>query len=43
MADTRVELRFEENEKISVIYRNFIIATIDAVEGKLLNRRIRRL
>ena len=43
MADTRVELRFEENEKISVIYRNFIIATIDAVEGKLLNRHIRRL
>ena len=43
MADTRVELRFEENEKISVIYRNFIIATIDAVGGKLLNRHIRRL
>ncbi len=43
MADTRVELRFEENEKISFIYRNFIIATIDAVGGKLLNRHIRRL
>ena len=43
MADTRVEVRFAENEKFSIIYRNYIIATVDAVEGKLLNRHIRRL
>lgn len=43
MADTYVEIRFAENEKFSVIYRNYIIATVDAVEGKLLNRHIRRL
>lgn len=43
MADTRVEVRFAENEQILIIYRNYIIATVDAVEGKLLNRHIRRL
>ena len=43
MADTRVEIRFVEDDKFSVIYRNYIIATIDAVEGKLLERHIRRL
>lgn len=43
MADTRVEIRFDENETFSVLYRNYKIATIDAVEGKLLNRHIRRL
>ena len=43
MADTRVEVRFAEDEKIWIIYRNYIIATVDAVEGKLLNRHIRRL
>lgn len=43
MADTRVEVRFAENEEFSIIYRNYIIATVDAVEGKLLNRHIRRL
>lgn len=43
MADTCVEIRFTENDKFSVIYRNYIIASIDAVEGKLLERHIRRL
>ena len=43
MADTRVEIRFVENDKFSIIYRNYIIASVDAVEGKLLNRHIRRL
>ena len=43
MADTRVEIRFDENDTFAVIYRNYKIASIDAVEGKLLNRHIRRL
>ena len=43
MADTHVEIRFDENEKFSIIYRNYIIASVDAVEGKLINRHIRRL
>jgi len=43
MADTYVEIRFAENDTFSVIYRNYIIASVDAVEGKLLNRHIQRL
>ena len=43
MADTRVEIRFAEDDKFSIIYRNYVIATVDAVEGKLLDRHIRRL
>ena len=43
MADTRVEVRFAENDTFSIIYRNYKIATVDAVEGKLLDRHIRRL
>ena len=43
MADTKVELRFAEDDTFSVIYRNYKIASIDAIEGKLLNRHIRRL
>ena len=43
MADTRVEIRFAEDDTFSVIYRNYKIASIDAIEGKLLNRHIRRL
>ena len=43
MADTHVEIRFAEDDNFFVIYRNYAIATIDAVEGKLLNRHIRRL
>ena len=43
MADTYVEIRFAEDNKFSIIYRNYIIATVDAVEGKLIDRHIRRL
>ena len=43
MADTHVEIRFAEDDNFFVIYRNYAIATIDAVEGKMLNRHIRRL
>ena len=43
MADTRVEIRFAEDDKFSIIYRNYSIATVDAVEGKLIERHIRRL
>ena len=43
MADTKVEIRFGENDTFSVIYRNYKIASVDAIEGKLLNRHIRRL
>ena len=43
MADTHVEIRFDENDTFSIIYRNYIIASVDAVEGKLINRHIRRL
>ena len=41
MADTRVEIRFAEDDKFSIIYRNYSIATVDAVEGKLIERHIR--
>ena len=43
MADTKVEIRFAEDDTFSVIYRNYKIASIDAIEGKLINRHIRRL
>ena len=43
MADTRVEVRFAENDTFKIIYRNYQIATVDAVEGKLRERHIRRL
>lgn len=43
MADTYVEIRPAENDTFSVIYRNYKIATVDAVEKKLVNRHIRRL
>jgi len=43
MADTSVEIRFVENDIFSVIYRNYKIASVDAIEGKLINRHIRRL
>lgn len=43
MADTQVEIRFDENDTFSIIYRNYTIASVDAVEGKLINRHIRRL
>ena len=43
MADTTVEIRFVEDDTFSVIYRNYKIASIDAIEGKLIDRHIRRL
>ena len=43
MADTYVEIRYGENDTFSIIYRNYTVATVDAVEGKLLERHIRRL
>lgn len=43
MADTRVEIRYAEDDTFSIIYRNYSIATVDAVEGKLIQRHIRRL
>lgn len=43
MADTYMEIRPSENDTFLVIYRNYKIATVDAVEKKLVNRRIRRL
>lgn len=43
MRDMRLEVRPAENDTFMVIYRNYKIATIDAIEGKLLDRHIRRL
>ncbi len=43
MADTRVEIRFDENDTFSILYRNYKIASIDAIEQKLIERHIRRL
>ena len=43
MADTYLEIRPAEGDRFFVCYRNYKIAEIDAVEGKLLNRRISRL
>lgn len=43
MADTYMEIRPSENDTFQVIYRNYRIATVDAVEKKLVNRHIRRL
>lgn len=43
MADTYVEIRCGENDTFSVLYRNYEIASIDAMEQKLIERHIRRL
>ncbi len=43
MADTYVEIRFDENDTFSVLYRNYKIASIDAVKLKLIERHIKRL
>lgn len=43
MADTYLEIKEGENDTFLVIYRNFLIAEIDAHTQKLLNRTIRRL
>jgi len=42
-ADTYLEIRPADHDTFDVIYRNYIIASIDAVEQKLLNRHIRKL
>ena len=43
MADTHVEIRYGENDTFSIIYRNYQIASVDALEQKLIERHIRRL
>ena len=43
MADTYVEIRFDENDTFSILYRNYKIASVDAIEQKLIERHIRRL
>ncbi len=43
MADAHVEVRFDENDTFSFLYRNYKIASVDAIEQKLIERHIRRL
>ena len=43
MADTHVEIRFDENDSFSILYRNYKIASVDAIDQKLIERHIRRL
>ena len=43
MANTHVEIRYGENDTFTIIYRNYQIAAIDALEQKLIERHIRRL
>ena len=43
MADTLVEIRYVENDTFAIIYRNYQIASVDAVKQKLIERHIRRL
>ena len=43
MADTHVEIRFDDNDTFSILYRNYKIASVDAFEQKLVERHIRRL
>ena len=43
MADTHVEIRFDDNDTFSILYRNYKIASVDAIEQKLIERHIRRL
>lgn len=43
MADTYVEIRCADNDTFSVLYRNYQIASIDALDQKLIGRHIRRL
>ena len=43
LADTYVEIRFDENDTFSILYRNYKIASVDAIEQKLIERHIRRL
>lgn len=43
MKDTYLEIRPDEEDIFLVIYRNFVIAKINAAERKLINRHIRKL
>ena len=43
MKDTRLEIRPTDNDSFLVIYRNYKIALVDAVNNKLINRHIRKL
>jgi transposase InsO family protein len=43
MRDTYLEIRSDEDDTFILVYRNFKIARIDAIEKKLLDRRIQRL
>ncbi len=43
MKDTRVEIRPADNDTFLVVYRNYQIAAVDAVNNKLITRRIRKL
>ena len=43
MADTRVAVRQMDEDSFAVIYRNYQLAAVDAVTGKVLNRNIRKL
>ena len=40
---TRLEIRPTDNDSFLVIYRNYKIALVDAVNNKLINRHIRKL
>jgi transposase InsO family protein len=43
MRDTYLEIRPDKNDTFILVYRNFKIARIDAIEKKLLDRHIQRL
>lgn len=43
MANLHVEIRFDENDTFSILYRNYKIASINAIEQTLIERHIRRL
>ena len=43
MKDTRLEIRPTDNDSFLVIYRNYKIALVDAVNNKLIKRHIRKL
>lgn len=43
MADAHIEVRFDDNDTFSFLYRNYKIASVDAIEQKLIERHIRRL
>lgn len=43
MANAYIEIRIAENDTFSILYRNYKIASVDAIEQKLIERHIRRL